>query len=237
MQVRGAPLIGVTAAYGVCLSLRTDPSDEGLDRAIAHLAKQRPTAINLRWALDEMRATVRNLPRPARAAAAYQRAAELADADVATNRAIGTLRRQADRGRRRAQEAGRARQHPHPLQRRLARLRRCGHGHCADLRGARPRTAAARVGGRDAPAQSGRCAHGLRARRPRRSPHHRRRQRRRPPDAAEAGRSLHRRRRPRHRQRRRRQQDRHLPQGARRQGQRRAVLRRPAALDHRLDAQ
>ena len=90
MQVRGAPLIGVTAAYGVCLSLRTDPSDEGLDRAIAHLAKQRPTAINLRWALDEMRATVRNLPRPARAAAAYQRAAELADADVATNRAIGT---------------------------------------------------------------------------------------------------------------------------------------------------
>jgi methylthioribose-1-phosphate isomerase len=90
MQVRGAPLIGVTAAYGVCLALRHDPSDEGLDRAIAHLAKQRPTAINLRWALDEMRATVRNLPRPARAAAAYQRAAELADADVATNRAIGT---------------------------------------------------------------------------------------------------------------------------------------------------
>jgi methylthioribose-1-phosphate isomerase len=89
MQVRGAPLIGVTAAYGVCLSLRTDPSDEGLDRAIAHLAKQRPTAVNLRWALEEMRAAVRNLPRPERVAAAYRRAAELADADVATNRAIG----------------------------------------------------------------------------------------------------------------------------------------------------
>jgi methylthioribose-1-phosphate isomerase len=76
MQVRGAPLIGVTAAYGLCLALRTDPSDEGLDRAITHLAKQRPTAVNLRWALEEMRATVRNLPRQARVAAANKRAAE-----------------------------------------------------------------------------------------------------------------------------------------------------------------
>jgi methylthioribose-1-phosphate isomerase len=89
MQVRGAPLIGVTAAYGVCLALRQDASDEGLDRAIAHLAKQRPTAVNLRWALEEMRATVRNLPRQARLTAAYKRAAEIADADVETNRAIG----------------------------------------------------------------------------------------------------------------------------------------------------
>ena len=63
MQVRGAPLIGATAAYGVCLALRQDASDEALDRAIAHLAKQRPTAVNLRWALEEMRAAVRNLPR------------------------------------------------------------------------------------------------------------------------------------------------------------------------------
>src|SRR5882724_4239471 len=89
MQVRGAPLIGATAAYGVCLALREDASDEALDRAIAHLARQRPTAVNLRWALDEMRAAVRNLPRQARAAAAYTRAAELADADVEANRAIG----------------------------------------------------------------------------------------------------------------------------------------------------
>jgi methylthioribose-1-phosphate isomerase len=89
MQVRGAPLIGVTAAYGVCLALRQDASDEGLDRAIAHLAKQRPTAVNLRWALEEMRAAVRNLPHQARLAAAYKRAAEIADVDVETNQAIG----------------------------------------------------------------------------------------------------------------------------------------------------
>jgi methylthioribose-1-phosphate isomerase len=89
MQVRGAPLIGATAAYGVCLALREDASDEALDRAIAHLAQQRPTAINLRWALDEMRAAVRNLPRDKRVAAAYARAAEICDADVETNRDIG----------------------------------------------------------------------------------------------------------------------------------------------------
>jgi len=89
MQVRGAPLIGVTAAYGVCLALREDTSDDGLDRAMEHLARQRPTAVNLRWALEEMRAAVRNLPREQRLAAAYARAAEMADADVATNRAIG----------------------------------------------------------------------------------------------------------------------------------------------------
>ena len=89
MQVRGAPLIGVTAAYGVCLALREDASDAGLDSAMEHLAKQRPTAVNLRWALEEMRAAVRNLPRDRRVAAAYRRAAEIADADVETNRAIG----------------------------------------------------------------------------------------------------------------------------------------------------
>ena len=89
MQVRGAPLIGATAAYGVCLALRADASDEALDRAIAFLAEQRPTAINLRWALDEMRKTVRNLPRERRVAAAYARAAEICDEDVATNRRIG----------------------------------------------------------------------------------------------------------------------------------------------------
>src|SRR6476646_9148357 len=54
MQVRGAPLIGATAAYGVCLALRADPSDEMLDRACATLLTTRPTAINLKWALDEM---------------------------------------------------------------------------------------------------------------------------------------------------------------------------------------
>ena len=89
MQVRGAPLIGAAAAYGVCLALRRDASDDALDAAIARLAEQRPTAINLRWALDEMRAAVRNLPREARVAAACRRAAEICEADVATNRAIG----------------------------------------------------------------------------------------------------------------------------------------------------
>jgi methylthioribose-1-phosphate isomerase len=89
MQVRGAPLIGATAAYGVCLALRRDYSQDALDRAIALLAEQRPTAINLRWALEEMRKAVRNLPPDRRAAAAYQRAAEICEADVETNRQIG----------------------------------------------------------------------------------------------------------------------------------------------------
>ena len=89
MQVRGAPLIGATAAYGVCLALRADASDEALDRAIAFLAEQRPTAVNLRWALDEMRHAVRNLPRERRVVAAYARAAAICEEDVATNLRIG----------------------------------------------------------------------------------------------------------------------------------------------------
>jgi methylthioribose-1-phosphate isomerase len=89
MQVRGAPLIGATAAYGVCLALRQNPSREALEEAIALLAEQRPTAINLRWALAEMAAAVRELPPAARVAAAYRRAAEICDSDVASNRAIG----------------------------------------------------------------------------------------------------------------------------------------------------
>ncbi|MGH6930618.1 MAG: S-methyl-5-thioribose-1-phosphate isomerase, partial [Dongiaceae bacterium] len=89
MQVRGAPLIGAAAAYGVCLALRADASDEALDRVIAFLAAQRPTAVNLRWALDEMRHAVRNVPRDRRVAAAYARAAEICEEDVAANRRIG----------------------------------------------------------------------------------------------------------------------------------------------------
>jgi len=89
MQLRGAPLIGAAAAYGVCLALRADPSDEGLDRARSILMATRPTAINLKWALDEMAAAVRNQPREARVAAAYRRAVAIADEDVAINAAIG----------------------------------------------------------------------------------------------------------------------------------------------------
>ena len=89
MQVRGAPLIGATAAYGVALALRDDASDEALDRASATLAATRPTAINLRWALDEMQKAVRNQPRDKRVAAAFARAAAICDEDVETNRKIG----------------------------------------------------------------------------------------------------------------------------------------------------
>jgi methylthioribose-1-phosphate isomerase len=89
MQVRGAPLIGATAAYGVCLALRADTSEDALERAIVTLMATRPTAINLKWALDEMAAAVRNRPRAERPSAAYRRAAEICEQDIAINRAIG----------------------------------------------------------------------------------------------------------------------------------------------------
>ncbi|HEY4855101.1 MAG TPA: S-methyl-5-thioribose-1-phosphate isomerase [Xanthobacteraceae bacterium] len=89
MQVRGAPLIGAAAAYGMCLALRADSSDEALESAYRALLAARPTAINLKWALDEMLAAVRNRPREERLALAYQRAAEICDQDVGINRAIG----------------------------------------------------------------------------------------------------------------------------------------------------
>src|SRR5215831_3520921 len=89
MQVRGAPLIGATAAYGVALALRADASDDALDKACDQLAATRPTAINLRWALEEMKKAVRNQPRDKRIATAYARAAEICDEDVETNRRIG----------------------------------------------------------------------------------------------------------------------------------------------------
>ena len=89
MVIRGAPLIGATAAYGVCLALRADASDDALERAYATLVATRPTAINLKWALDEMVAAVRNRPRAERAAAAYRRAAEIAEQDIAINTAMG----------------------------------------------------------------------------------------------------------------------------------------------------
>ena len=89
MQVRGAPLIGATAAYGMAMAIREDASDEAIDHAIGHLAKQRPTAINLHWALEEMRRAVQNLPRSDRVVAAYRRAGEICDEDVETCRRIG----------------------------------------------------------------------------------------------------------------------------------------------------
>src|SRR5690349_11450957 len=89
MQVRGAPLIGATAAYGMALAARAEASDAALERAYALLVATRPTAINLKWALDEMMASLRNRPREERVEAAYRRAQEIADEDVAINAAIG----------------------------------------------------------------------------------------------------------------------------------------------------
>jgi methylthioribose-1-phosphate isomerase len=89
MQVRGAPLIGATAAYGLAMALLEDASDEGIVRAVELLASQRPTAVNLRWALEEVRAAVGDLPVSRRAAAAFRRAGELAEEDVETCGRIG----------------------------------------------------------------------------------------------------------------------------------------------------
>lgn len=89
MLVRGAPLIGATAAYGVALAMRADVSDAALDRACEMLVVARPTAINLKWALDEMARILRPLPPSARIEAAYKRANEIAEEDVAINRDIG----------------------------------------------------------------------------------------------------------------------------------------------------
>jgi methylthioribose-1-phosphate isomerase len=79
----------VAAAYGMCLALREDASDAGLDFARDRLIAARPTAVNLAWAVEEMLAVLRNRPRSERADAAWARAAELADEDVATCQAIG----------------------------------------------------------------------------------------------------------------------------------------------------
>jgi len=89
MLVRGAPLIGATAAYGGALAMRADASDAALDRVGEMLAATRPTAINLKWAIDEMQRALAPLPASARTDAAYARARAIADEDVAINRDIG----------------------------------------------------------------------------------------------------------------------------------------------------
>src|SRR5438094_1089892 len=89
MQVRGAPLIGATAAYGVALAMLADPSDRGVDHAVEALAATGPTAVNLGWALAEMRRVLAEPPPAERFAAALERAGAIAEEDVAINRAIG----------------------------------------------------------------------------------------------------------------------------------------------------
>jgi len=89
MLVRGAPLIGATAVYGVALAMRSDPSDASLDSAVELLAGTRPTAVNLRWALDHVRESLQELPAAGRADAAYRAARFVCDEDVERNRSIG----------------------------------------------------------------------------------------------------------------------------------------------------
>jgi methylthioribose-1-phosphate isomerase len=89
MTVRGAPLIGATAAYGMCFAIRDDPEDISPGGAFKTLLATRPTAINLLWALNQMVSAVSQLPAAKRLERVWQRAAELCDKDVETNEAIG----------------------------------------------------------------------------------------------------------------------------------------------------
>jgi methylthioribose-1-phosphate isomerase len=89
MLVRGAPLIGAAASYGIALAMRADASDSNLAHAVAVLGATRPTAINLRWALQRMERLLKPLSQAARSHAAYEAAAAICDEDVATNQAIG----------------------------------------------------------------------------------------------------------------------------------------------------
>ncbi len=89
MQVRGAPLIGATAAYGLALALRERPDDEGLQQALTRLRATRPTAVNLEWALGRVGRAVQEVPERERATTAYREAGLIADEDVEGNRAMG----------------------------------------------------------------------------------------------------------------------------------------------------
>lgn len=89
MLVRGAPLIGATAAYGVALAMSAEASEQALEQACQTLAATRPTAINLRWALARMQTRLLPLPPEHRAEAAWQEAAAICDEDVNNNRALG----------------------------------------------------------------------------------------------------------------------------------------------------
>ncbi len=89
MYVRGAPLIGATAAYGICLAMQKDPSNRNLAEATTLLKSTRPTAINLHWALAEMNAGVSELPESERHQAALKRAGEICDEDVELCKSMG----------------------------------------------------------------------------------------------------------------------------------------------------
>lgn len=89
MRVRGAPLIGATAAFGLFFALRSEASEASLERGYQVLHATRPTAVNLRWALDRVRHVVQQLPVSERAEAAWAEAVAISEEDVRTNHAIG----------------------------------------------------------------------------------------------------------------------------------------------------
>ncbi len=89
MRVRGAPLIGATAAFGIWLAMMRDPSDESLQRAATTLRGTRPTAVNLRAAVDEMVTLLQSVSVAERAATAGERAAAYCEEDIRINRGIG----------------------------------------------------------------------------------------------------------------------------------------------------
>ncbi|MGH6829871.1 MAG: S-methyl-5-thioribose-1-phosphate isomerase [Methylocella sp.] len=91
MTVRGAPLIGVAGAYGVALAAADDPSDRAIEMACEKLLRTRPTAVNLRWALDRLRALLLQAPPGERHAIAYAEAAAIADEEVRRCEAIGAF--------------------------------------------------------------------------------------------------------------------------------------------------
>ena len=89
MWVRGAPLIGATAAYGAALAMKEDPSDQNISKMYDQLIATRPTAVNLRWALDDMRSLLEQEADEDRAKFAYKRAEEISDEDVSICSRIG----------------------------------------------------------------------------------------------------------------------------------------------------
>jgi methylthioribose-1-phosphate isomerase len=89
MQVRGAPLIGATAAYGVALAMSADACDANLQLAVELLGNARPTAVNLRWAIGRMTRRIQAIGPAARAEAAWKEAEKIADEDIAFNLSIG----------------------------------------------------------------------------------------------------------------------------------------------------
>ena len=194
---RAPPLIGATAAYGVALAMTADPSDDSLDRTLAVLGATRPTAVNLRWALDAAGALLRELPHGERAG----RGVRLRGPALRGGRAHQPQHRRIrarDLPRDRAAKAGagggrrsHAERHD-PLQRGLARHGGLGHRHRAHVPGPRRGPSRARLGSGDATPPPGRGPHLVGARQARRPAHAGVRRRGRPPDEPRQGRSGHR---------------------------------------------